>query len=119
MSSVAWQTLLVFGFTRLSTLETLYPFAILYGFGYGGVMTGVLTTTKELTPANRRAFATGIVLAFGWLGHSLGGWQGGLFFDLTRSYSWSYANAAFAGLVSLAVMATILVALRRRPPSIA
>src|SRR5688572_6695663 len=94
MASVAWQTLLVFFFTRFESLGAFYAFAAIYGFGYGGVMTGVLTTTKELTPANRRAGAMGIVLAFAWLGHGLGGWQGGLFFDLTRSYNWSYANAA-------------------------
>ena len=114
MTSVAWQTLLVFFFTRLEGLGTFYAFAAIYGFGYGGVMTGVLTTTKELTPANRRAGATGIVLAFAWLGHGLGGWQGGFFFDLTRGYGWSYANAALAGMVNLVIVGGILLVLRRR-----
>ena len=114
MTSVAWQTLLVFFFTRIDTLFPFYAYAVIYGFGYGGVMTGVLTTTKELTPANRRAGATGIVLAFAWLGHGLGGWQGGFFYDITRSYGWSYANAAFAGMVNLVIVGSILVALRQR-----
>lgn len=114
MTSVAWQTLLVFLFTQIENLGTFYGFAAFYGFGYGGVMTGVLTTTKELTPANRRASATGIVLAFAWLGHGLGGWQGGHFFDLTRSYEWSYANAVFAGVLNLVIVGSIFLVLRHR-----
>ena len=115
MTAVAWQTLLVFGFTQFSSLGAFFAFAALYGFGYGGVMTGVLTTVNALTAPARRAATTGIVLAFAWLGHALGGWQGGLFYDLTRGYVVSYANAVFAGVVTLAVMGAILVAVRRRP----
>ena len=114
MASVAWQTLLVFGFTRFQSLEAFYLFAPIYGFGYGGVMTGVLTATRELTPASRRAGATGIVLAFAWLGHGLGGWQGGLFYDWTRSYNVSFANAVLAGVVNLAIVGAIWLTLQHR-----
>ena len=113
MTAVAWQTVLMFGFTQFVSLEAFYIYAPIYGFGYGGVMTGVLTTTRMLTPAARRASATGIVLAFAWLGHGLGGWQGGLFYDLTHSYSVSFANAVLAGVVNLAIVGSILFALRR------
>jgi hypothetical protein len=102
------------GFVLLGSLNAFWIFAPLYGFGYGGVMTGVLVTVGALTPAARRASATGIVLAFGWAGHALGGWQGGYFFDLTGGYFWTYANATLAGAVNLAVVAAIWIALRRR-----
>jgi len=113
MTSVAWQTLLVFCFTLFDSLQAFYIFAVIYGFGYGGVMTGVLTTTRVLTPPDRRATATGIVLAFAWLGHGLGGWQGGLFYDLTGGYGVSYANAAVAGVVNFVIVGSILLALHR------
>ena len=119
MTAVAWQTVLVFGFTQFVSLDAFYIYAPIYGFGYGGVMTGVLTTTRMLTPATRRASATGIVLAFAWLGHGLGGWQGGLFYDLTQSYGVSFANAAVAGVVNLAIVGSILLLLRRRERLIA
>jgi MFS family permease len=119
MTAVAWQTVLVFGFTQFVSLDAFYIYAPVYGFGYGGVMTGVLTTTRMLTPATRRASATGIVLAFAWLGHGLGGWQGGLFYDLTQSYGVSFANAAFAGMANLAIVASILLVLRRRERALA
>ena len=114
MAATAWQTVLVLGFVALGTMQAFWIFAPLYGFGYGGVMTGVLVTVRALAPAARRASATGIVLAFGWAGHALGGWQGGLFFDLTGDYFWTYAIAALAGALNLAIVATILIALRRR-----
>ncbi|WP_068118565.1 MFS transporter [Tropicimonas marinistellae] len=114
MTATAWQTALMIGFVFLGTMQAFWLFAPLYGFGYGGVMTGVLVTVRALTPAARRASATGIVLAFGWFGHALGGWQGGLFYDLTASYFWTYANAVLAGLLNLVIVGTIWFTLRQR-----
>ena len=117
MTASLWQTALVFFFTQAGDLETLRIFAPVYGFGYAGVMTGVLVTTHALIPASRRASATGVIIAFAWLGHGLGGYQGGLFFDLTGGYTVSFANAAAAGVVNLALVGSLFVmVLRRRPP---
>ncbi|MCT8158967.1 MFS transporter [Pseudoruegeria sp. SHC-113] len=114
MAATSWQTALMLGFVFLGTMQGFWLFAPLYGFGYGGVMTGVLITVGTLTPPARRASATGIVLAFGWAGHALGGWQGGFVFDLTGGYFWTYANAVIAGLINLLIVGTIWLALRRR-----
>jgi MFS family permease len=114
MAAVTWQTVFVFGFTQIATLDTFQLYAPIYGFGYGGVMTGLLVTTRELTPAARRASMTGLILAFAWLGHSLGGWQGGALYDLTGRYDWGFGNAAIAGLVNLAVVGSLGLALHRR-----
>ncbi|MBD1546234.1 MFS transporter [Roseibium aggregatum] len=114
MAATAWQTALMLGFVMLGSIQSFWLFAPLYGFGYGGVMTGVLVSVRALTPASRRASATGIVLAFGWFGHALGGWQGGFFFDLTGAYFWSFANATLFGLMNLAIVGTIYAASRRR-----
>lgn len=114
MTASLWQTLLVFVFTQINDLDLLYVFAPIYGFGYAGVMTGVLITTRALTPAARRAGATAIILAFGWLGHGLGGYQGGLFYDLTGGYDVSFANAALAGVLNLVIVGSLFLAVRRR-----
>jgi len=90
-------------------------FAVVYGFGYGGVLTGILVCVRVLTPLSRRASALGIVILFGWLGHAIGGYQGGYFFDLTGDYTLSYANAALAGMINwLMVAALYLTIVRRR-----
>ena len=114
MLATAWQTALMLGFMLLGSLQAFWIFAVLYGFGYGGVMTGVLVSVRALTPASRRASATGIVLAFAWLGHAAGGWQGGLTFDITGAYFWAFANATAFGLINLAIVGTIYWLLRRR-----
>jgi MFS family permease len=114
MLATAWQTILMIGFLMLGSLQSFWLFAPLYGFGYGGVMTGLLVTVRALTPASRRASVMGIVLAFAWLGHALGGWQGGVFYDWTGAYFWSFTNATLAGLLNLAIVGTIFFAVRRR-----
>ncbi|MCW3781036.1 MFS transporter [Defluviimonas salinarum] len=114
MAASAWQTALVFGFVQIGDLDTFLVFAPVYGFGYGGVMTGVLTTTRLLTPAARRATAMSVILAFAWLGHGVGGYQGGLFYDLTGTYTVPFANAAIAGIANLVLLGLLWHALNRR-----
>jgi MFS family permease len=109
-----WQTAAVFGFTTLGSLPHFYVFAPIYGFGYAGVMTSVLVTARVLTPARQRAQLMGVILAFAWLGHGVGGFQGGYFFDLTGSYTVSFANAALAGVVNLLLVGALLLTVRRR-----
>lgn len=118
MAATAWQTALMLGFLTLGTMQAFWIFAPLYGFGYGGVMTGVLISVRALTLPSRRASATGIVLALGWLGHALGGWQGGLSFDFSETYVWAFTNATMFGLINLAIIGALYLALRRRFSSV-
>lgn len=114
MSAVAWMTALVFWFVYVPVLPAFYVYAAIYGFGYAGVMTGVLTTMRAHSEPDRRAWALGLVLMFGWFGHANGGYLGGVLFDWTGNYTASYAMAALAGLANLAVVRTLL-AHRNRP----
>ena len=114
-----WQTLLVFGFLQIETLDGFYIFAVVYGFGYGGVMTGLLVCVRVLTPFSRRASALGLVILFAWLGHGIGGYQGGFFFDLIGDYTLSYANAALAGIVNLIIVGLLYVTVTRRRSALA
>ena len=109
-----WQTLLVFVFVQLETLDSFYLFAIVYGFGYSGVMTGIIICCRVMMPLSRRASALGIVTLFAWLGHGLGGYQGGLFFDLTGNYTLSYANAVLAGVINLVIVGSLYFTISRR-----
>jgi len=116
MTASAWQTLLVFFFTQIDTLGGFYVFAVIYGFGYAGVMTGVLVTIRALTPLSSRATSTGIILAFGWLGHGLGGFQGGYFYDITGAYTQTFANASFSGMINLIVVGALWWTISRGRP---
>ncbi len=114
MTASLWQSVAVFAFTQIGSLSMFYVFAPVYGFGYAGVMTSVLVTARALTPAAGRATAIGIILAFAWLGHALGGFQGGYFFDLTGGYTAGFGNAALAGAVNLILLGSLLLVVRRR-----
>lgn len=114
-----WQAVLVFGFTQIDSLNALYIFAVIYGFGYAGVMTGIIICVRVLTPLSKRATALGVTTLFGWIGHAIGGYQGGLFFDLTGNYAASYANAALAGAINLIIVAALYVTISRRTSALA
>jgi MFS family permease len=107
MTATAWMTLMVFGFIYIDSLSGFYTYAVIYGFGYAGVMTGVLVTMSVLTPTASRASAVGIVTMFAWFGHAIGGYQGGALYDLTGSYTLAYALAAIAGVLNLIVVSTL------------
>lgn len=64
MTASLWQTVLIFIFTQIDSLGSFYAFALLCGFGYAGVMTGLLVTARELTAPERRATQMGVILAF-------------------------------------------------------
>jgi MFS family permease len=112
-----WQTVAVFAFTGIEDLAFFHIFAAIYGFGYAGVMTGLLITARALTPASRRATLMGVILAFAWLGHGIGGFQGGHFFDLTGHYTVGFANAALAGVANLLLVGALFLTIRRRSAS--
>ena len=82
-------------------------------------MTSVLVTARVLTPASRRATLMGVILAFAWLGHGVGGFQGGFFFDFTGHYTVSFANAALAGVANLLLVGALFLRLRRRAARLA
>ncbi len=107
LAASAWQTALVYVFIQIDDIGLFYLFAPIYGFGYAGVMTGVLTTIRALIPAYCRAGASGIIIAFAWGGHGLGGWLGGAFFDMTGSYGLTFGVAAMAGVANLALILTL------------
>lgn len=114
LTASLWQAALIYFFTQISDLRTLYVFAPVYGFGYAGVMTGLLATVRELTPPSRRSSSIGTIIAFAWLGHSIGSYQGGLFFDLTGSYNATFANAALAGAINLIIVGSLYLTIKGR-----
>jgi MFS family permease len=118
MAASLWQTAAVFAFVGIEDLTWFYIFAPIYGFGYAGVMTGLLITARVLTPAARRSTLMGVIMAFAWLGHGLGGFQAGHFYDQTGHYTMGFGLAALAGAGNLLVVGGLLVTLRRRsaPP---
>lgn len=108
------QTAVVFFFVQTKDIATLFQLSVLFGFGFAGVMTCLLICAREAAPLRISGTAIAIVSTAGWVGMGLGGYQGGYFYDLTASYFVSYANAAVAGIVNLAIVAALFWYRRQR-----
>ncbi len=106
------------GLHAVRSAARLPVFAVVYGFAYAGVMTSLLVAARALTPAHGRASSMGIILAFAWLGHAVGGYQGAAAFDLTGGYTAGFAVGATAGAVNLLLVAALLMLAKApKPPA--
>ncbi len=108
------QTALVFWFTQLASVSGFYVFDAVFGFGYSGVMTCLSICVREMIPLRIRGLSQGMVLFSAWIGMGLVGWQAGFFYDLTGSYTLSFANAVFTGLGNLVILAGLWLYLARQ-----
>ncbi len=108
------QTALIFWFAQMTTLPGMLLIAILFGIGYGGVIPSYAIILRELLPAHRMGQAMGIIFFFGNVGMSLGGYLGGLLYDLSGGYPVAFASGAVAGAANLVIVGSLLVATRAR-----
>lgn len=112
------QTVLVLWFPYIVTAGGMtmgvYVFAAVFGLFYSGVMTSLLVCVREMIPARMSARTMGFVSFFAMIGMGFGGYQGGLMFDLTGDYVWSYANATIAGVVNLTILGAFYLRIKGR-----
>jgi MFS family permease len=101
------QTLTVYWFVSFDTLPSLYTLAIVFGFGFSGVMTSLILCVREAAPTHSVGFATALVGVAGWIGMGGGGFLGGYCFDVTQAYEASFAAAAVAGVCNILVVLVI------------
>lgn len=109
------QTALALWFPAVASMAGLYVLSSLFGLGYAGVMTALILCARQWAPPGRIGFSLGLVAFFGWTGMAVGGWQGGLFFDLTGNYSQAFLNSSLAGVVNLAILALLYHYTVRKP----
>ena len=115
VAASAGQTALAFLFPYMQTRSALYLLSALFGLVFSGAMTSFILCAREYSPGGRTGLSIGIVMSFGWLGMALGGWQGGLFYDLCGSYGPSFANASLGGVANLLVLALLYSVTVRTP----
>jgi MFS family permease len=101
------QTAIVFWFSQTSSVALLFTLSLLFGFGFAGVMTCLLICAREAAPVRISGTAMAIVSTTAWVGMGIGSYQAGFFYDLNHSYIFSYANAAVAGALNLAIVGAL------------
>ena len=94
--------LLAFAFTTSYT--GLFVAALLFGLGFSGVMPCYPLIIRHLFPVSQLGGRIAAQYMFAAGGMALGGWLGGVFFDLTGSYSSAFLVAFGFNAVNLVVM---------------
>lgn len=81
---------------------SFYTFAILFGLGFGGEMSGFPIINRQYYGAHAPLNTIySYQMAGAMLGMAFGGWLGGALFDLTGAYTWSILASAIAGFATL------------------
>ncbi|TWO63587.1 MFS transporter [Caenimonas sedimenti] len=118
MVASAGQTFFTALFPLAQTSTELYLLSAAFGLMFSGSMTSLILCAREYAPLGRTGLFIGIAMFFGWLGMALGGWQGGLFYDLCGNYDTSFTNGGFSGVANLLVLGLLWTLSRpaRTPP---
>lgn len=85
-----------------------YAFAVIFGLCYGGEMVSFPIVNKQLfgTKAPLGSIFSFQMVGAG-IGMALGGWLGGVLFDMTTAYTWSLAVSLIAGCLGLPLALTL------------
>lgn len=108
------QTVVVVWFAYVDWMPAIWVLAALFGLFFSGVMASILTCVGVMIPARLSGRGMAIAGLFGWIGMGLGGFQGGVLYDLAGDYRWSYNAAAIAGAINLSILSAFYLHLRRR-----
>jgi MFS family permease len=112
------QTVFVFWFPLTGNLPLVYLLAVLFGFTYSGVMSAILVCVRMMVSARLAGRAMSITAFFGWVGMGMGGFLGGLFYDLHANYVWSYSFASLMGVINLIVLSTFYIRIKQKRKSL-
>ena len=98
------QTITVFGFPYINFKVGLFILAAAFGFTYSGVMSAILVCARMMVSAKLAGRAMALGSFFGWVGMGLGGYFGGLLFDIKGDYTWSFQFASAMGSVNIFIL---------------
>ena len=101
----------LFWILMAKSIWMFYLFAIIFGFGYGGVVVQQSPIVAELFGLKSHGLLLGIVMAIAMTGGSFGVFVGGKIFDLTASYQLAFLSCALLSVIGL------ILVLSLRPPN--
>ena len=93
----------------------LYVIYILFGLGYGGIISMYAFIAREYFPITGLARRIAIIYLFGTIGMALGGWLGGFVFDTTGTYRLAFLVGVIANVVNLVLIGTLIYRAHIRP----
>ncbi|MBV8410536.1 MAG: MFS transporter [Alphaproteobacteria bacterium] len=95
-------------------LTSLYLASILFGLFQGGIVPSYAIIVREYFPPHEAATRVGLTVSVTVLGMALGGWMGGVLFDVTGSYRAAFLNGIAWNVLNAAIAAWLLTRQTRR-----
>jgi len=99
------------------SLTSLYISSALFGLFQGGIVPSYAIIVREYFPAREAASRVGMTVSATIVGMALGGWMGGVMFDMTGSYRAAFINGIAWNVLNAAIAWWLLSRQMRRPPS--
>ena len=92
----------------VDSLFAIYASAILFGIGYGGILPCYPLIVREYLPAQQAGRRTAVVVFCGGAGMALGGWMGGVVFDVTGGYTMAFWIGVGFNLFNLIIVGNLI-----------
>ncbi|MDP1753847.1 MAG: MFS transporter [Reyranella sp.] len=96
------------------SLNSLYLASALFGLFQGGIVPSYAIIVREYFPPKEAGFRIGLAVSSTLIGMALGGWMGGVLFDMTGSYRAAFINGIAWNLLNGAVAWWLLMRQNRR-----
>ena len=109
MLGSAVQALALVLFMTITDLAGLFAAALVFGFGFGGIVPAYAVVIRELFPLRGIGWRIPAVLVGGAIGMAAGGWIGGHVFDSTGSYVDAFAIGLGFNVLNLVLIGTLLL----------
>jgi len=90
-------------------LTSLYLASILFGLFQGGIVPSYAIIIREYFPPREAATRVGLTVSSTIVGMALGGWMGGVLFDLTGSYQAAFLNGIAWNVLNAVIAAWLLM----------
>jgi predicted MFS family arabinose efflux permease len=107
------QTVCVVLYPLLGDSASLLALSAVFGFGFAGNMTCLVLCVRDAVPAHRFGRTLGMVMLVAWAGMGLGGYAGGVLFDIYLGYALSFGLAGVAGSLNLLALGAMMLNQRK------
>jgi MFS family permease len=108
------QCLALIFYTVSDSLMSLYIASALFGLFQGGLVPSYAMIVREYFPPKEAGMRVGIAMSSTIIGMALGGWMGGVLFDMTGSYRAAFLNGIAWNVLNGAIAWWLLVRQTRR-----
>lgn len=108
------QAVMLLTFAVVESHTGLYIAAFLFGLGFAGIMPCYPLIIRTLFPVGELGWRIGWQYLFAASGMALGGWLGGVVFDMTGGYAYAFLIGVGFNLMNLGLISTLYMIQNRQ-----